>query len=298
MNRQEALSSLQSPDLHIRLDAARFLEKSATASDRGVIASALAHESVPWIVKALNRALDRLDGEVSSPIPESFETNEDDELSGQYAQAVQETSKRFVHDMKRLIGFLEVEAIDEIANYADSKTKRHVERLRSLISGIEKISNAAQSAALTDFNLAELVSEISEVESKTEAIDFSFEGPSPFLVKGDPHLLQLILTSGIRNAIEAAKSSTHKTDRPRLIVTWNKTDSQYWISVLDNGPGLSISKRDAFRLGRSTKPGHFGYGLFQAELAVQSLAGVLELSSGTTGGATFKVSWPIKIGGM
>lgn len=298
MDRQQALVSLQSTDLYVRLGAARFMEKNAVANDRQALSSALASETVPWIVKSLNRALHKLDGDISSHPDDLFESDEDDGSSGQYAQAVQETSKRFVHDMKRLIGFLEVEAMDEIENYATSKTKRHIERLRSLISGIEKISNAAQSAAVTEFNLAELVSEISEVESKTEEIDFSFEGPVPFLAKGDPNLLQLILTSAIRNAIEAAKSSEQKSDRPRLIVTWNKTDSHYWVSILDNGPGLSISRKDAFRLGRSTKSGHFGYGLFQADLAAQSLSGSLDLSSGTMGGATFKVSWPIKIGGI
>ncbi len=80
-------------------------------------------------------------------------------------------------------------------------------------------------------------------------------------------------------------------DRRISIILGNKS-SEYWISIIDNGPGLSEnSKNKLFNIGISTKESHIGFGLAIAEQAIQTLNGQIELNNSDKGGAEFKMCW-------
>jgi signal transduction histidine kinase len=247
------------------------------------------------LLHAISRLLHE-DGERNYQISVADETDFDQRVADEiYAKAAQDISRKLVHDIKRLIGFIDFNASVEVTKYDTSETKSSIERLSLLVQAIEKLSIATSAPAITQFDFAALISRIVYGESRGYSIDISLSGPKPFLVKCDVQLLSLVLTGAVRNAVESM--SDLKESHRRLIVNWNKDNQRYWVAVFDTGIGLAKESKELFEMSKTTKQKHFGLGLFLAKTAITSIRGEISLHNrGDGDGAVLKFSWPLDLG--
>lgn len=303
-DRPSALRLLSSPITHLRLLAARFLQTNATGEDRESIETALRREDVVWIRNALLAGLRFLD----TAQPQIAEATADDagvdEVSKQARiDAVRETTALFLHEISPIVGILKLNALSELKNFADSKTKVSIDNLDRLLEGIANLRAATAKPKLELFDLSEVVAEVIARERTSEQvqtpgnqseIDVQCAGRAPFMVQGDRSLLSIALCNGLRNAMEASRSVADSC--PPVVMNWAATDSEYWVAIIDQGPGYAGDLEKAFEIGRSSKPGHLGMGLAAARLAAETMEGAANLFPRANGGVRFEVRWPSRRG--
>jgi sensor histidine kinase regulating citrate/malate metabolism len=120
-------------------------------------------------------------------------------------------------------------------------------------------------------------------------------GPQNLVVECDPALLHFSISNGLKNAIEAVQSvkvrAPDEAGEPRILISWDQTQTECWITIKDQGPGLSGSATEIVKAGRSTKAGHIGMGLTIAQQAIETMGGALELEPGKEAGTRFEVRW-------
>ena len=77
-------------------------------------------------------------------------------------------------------------------------------------------------------------------------------------------------------------------------MSWEQTDTDVWVAVIDNGVGLATGTDQAFDIGTTTKSkaAHYGMGLSIAREAARSLDGTVSLVPREEGGARFELRWP------
>lgn len=290
---QEIISLLNAGRSDERLRAARLLAREKDSSNIELIRTALRAEKNKWVKSALSKALDASEGKETPFLPDAEPEldPEDAEILLQLkSDAVLEVTKRLVHEIRPIMGRLDVWARQEFSNYSSSSTKREWDRLERLMKAIDMLGKAAAPPSLKEFDLERLISDIvnSEIVDHPN-IKVDLHGPSPCLVRGSSELLDLIVSNGVRNAIESVLEI--ETKRP-IVVTWGETDRDTWVSVLDRGKGLPIGIQNIFELGSTTKKGHLGVGLAQAKQAAITLRGELRLSPSKEGGAQYEFRWP------
>jgi signal transduction histidine kinase len=71
------------------------------------------------------------------------------------------------------------------------------------------------------------------------------------------------------------------------------TDKDYWISILDDGIGLSDAPKNMFEVGKTSKKEHPGFGLAIAKQAMDTLDGTLSLAPYSGRGAKYEMRWRI-----
>lgn len=111
--------------------------------------------------------------------------------------------------------------------------------------------------------------------------------PSPLEIQGDPVLLEWVLESLVKNAIDALAGRGGRID----VQVEQEPEGGVRIRVADDGPGVPKELRTRiFEPGFSTKRHGWGIGLSLARRIVQeSHRGRLLLAQGTGNGATFDV---------
>ena len=142
------------------------------------------------------------------------------------AQAIEETSAFFLHELRPLIGLLEVAAADEIDRYRCSKTKTSVDRVRSSLDAIERLRKASAAPNIKEFDLTDLVIRVAADEiakgratldnwedqkdedaeldyqrndtMRLSAVKLSLARRDPVLTTGDPTLVELAVTNALR----------------------------------------------------------------------------------------------------
>lgn len=290
---QEVIDLLKAERSDERLRAARLLARKKDSSNVEIIRDALRAEKNKWVRSALSKALDASEGKETPFLPDT-----EPELDPEDAQillqlksdAVLEVTKRLVHEIRPIMGRLDVWARQEFSGYPSSSTKREWDRLERLMKAIDMLGKAAAPPSLREFDLAQLIADIvnSEVaDHRNMKVDL--HGPSPCWVRGSSELLDLIISNGVRNAIESVlEIEEHRS----IVVTWGETERDNWVSVLDRGKGLPLGIQNIFELGSTTKKGHLGVGLAQAKQASITLRGELRLSPSKGGGAQYEFRWP------
>lgn len=292
MTREEALESLSSSSAHVRLKGARFLARNSDPSDLRLLQDALRAETVSYVRQSLVRAMTRASRaamSVTSGVLEEIETPIDIRIRIR-TEATKEVAGQLLHEIASPVGLIASAAGREIPNYEESRTKRHVESLKRIFGAIEQLKSATAVPNPIEFDLAELIAELEAEAAGTSAADVSLHGPKPMLITSDPALLRLAVSNGLRNAVEAVANA--QGDEPHsIIVSWGETDVDYWVAVLDRGPGLVGPMEAAFGIGKTTKNGHSGFGLAIARQAIETLDGACTLQPATEGGARFEVRW-------
>jgi signal transduction histidine kinase len=249
-----------------------------------LVQEALARGPDHWIVSALNDALGRARSETLVAR---------DVVSDAYARGLRDTTSALVHELRRFLGFAKLSAGAEVSEYETSQTRRDLERLSDLLDAVERLGLASESGPAEDFDLSELLLETIAREAEVFGVEILDRGPRPVLVVGERRLVELAARTGVVNACEALKGFESDSDRP-LVVAWDRTDRDAWISVIDQGPGPSEDLLDPFEFAATTKDEeeHLGVGLAIAKRAVASLGGSISLRAGATAGAVYEVRWP------
>lgn len=292
MTREEALEKLSATSAHHRLKAARFLARNSELADLRILRDALRTEPVSYVRAGLKLAIKRLSKSASPTSADILEEIDipPDVLAQIRTKAVEEVTGKLLHEIASPVGLIASAAEHEIQDYGKSKTKKHVDTLRRIFKAIEQLRVAAAVPKPKEFDLAALLAELVTEANKDYSAEVSLIGAKPMLITSDPALLRLAVLNGIRNAIEAVAASPTVEMHP-IIVNWGHTDIDYWVAVLDRGPGLVGPSESAFDMGSSTKTRHSGFGLAIARQAIENLGGTCTLQAAKEGGARFELRW-------
>ena len=292
MTREEALRGLSSSSAHDRLKAARFLARNGIPADLQTLRHALRSESVAYVRSGLQLAIKRTSNvtdPTTSEIVEEYEIPSD--VRAQIKNEVtEELAGQILHEIASPVGLIASAAAREIPDFENSKTKRHVEVLKRVFEAIEQLKSAVAVPKPEEFDLAELLAEIVLEEVRDRQVEVSLHGVKPMVITSDRALIRLAVSNGIRNAVEAVLGTAGDQPHP-IIVTWGETDVDYWVAVLDRGPGVVGPAESAFGIGKTTKKGHSGFGLTIARQAIETLGGCCSLQPAAEGGARFEVRW-------
>jgi len=292
MTREEALKELSSTSAHDRLRAARFLVRHSDPADLQLLRDALKVESVAYVRTGLELAIKKTrkvtfaktaEAHAEFEVPSDVKTQIRNEV-------MEEVAGQILHEITSPVGLIASAASREVPNYEQSRTKRYIENLKRVFKAIEQLKGAAAVPRPQEFDLAELLSEIVNEETEGQTVEISLHGAKPMLIISDRELVRLALSNGLRNAIEAVLGSAQNEPHP-VVVTWGETDIDYWISVLDRGPGVVGPAESAFGIGKTTKKGHSGFGLAIARQAIETLGGVCTLQPAAQVGARFEIRW-------
>jgi signal transduction histidine kinase len=290
MTREEALRGLKSSSMHERLRAARFFMNTAQPQDFAALTAALAIETVVWVRSALQMALERAGGttaskRISSRVWEDVEPEDE-----AYARAVEDTTRRLVHEIEPIVGIVRLHARLEIPNFAESRTARALSRLIDTITAVSVLGKVSAVPQVREFDLAELIRSVAESEAASKEVMVEFAGLAPLIAVSDPAIVSIVVANGTRNAIEATLAGS-RTHLP-VVVNWGSTSTEYWIVILDNGIGLPLSAGRVYEIGTTTKSDHLGMGLAVCYRAARTLGGQIVLGRRDEVGASFEFRWP------
>lgn len=290
-------AELRSRSQHKRLRAARHLTRNPDRRYRDALLVALQSETVGWVRSALREAIQAIDPDEREAVGVEITIVDEEERvqEERVAAGIEETTTRLIHEIRPILGRLERYAQREIENYENSRTSRQVERLRSLVGAIDRLKTASGAPMLDDFVLDELIDAVIESEGEGSRVHVEAAGVRPLPIVADRGLVEMVIAQGLRNAIEATDPCA-AGDGPGVTVTWGSTDKDYWVTILDRGPGTYGITEQLFELGETTKVGHFGVGLTLAKRAALALGGRIRLLPRNTQGLRFEFRWPHGIG--
>lgn len=294
MDRDAALEKLNSPSTHERLKAARFLARNHESSFLSALTRARQVETVSYVKRSLDVAIARCanlsaDGSRGQgDEPDSLREVRPERRTN--AKAVEQIAGLILHELAAPIGLVKEAASHEIPEFSQSRTKARLDRIDRIFEGVQRLKEAAATPRPEGFDLSQLILEEIAAETEGKDVTVSVQGPQPFAITSDPRLLRLAICNGLRNAIEAVIGIENK-DPHQVIVTWGETDIDYWIVVIDRGPGIPTPIDPAFKVGNTNKKGHSGFGLAIAHLAMESLNGTVSLHQAHDGGARFELRW-------
>ena len=290
--RDEALERLSSSSAHDRLKAARFLARNSNSADLPALRAALRDETVSYVRTGLQLAIKRAS---SSAPPTADNTGEEFEIPPDVRaqirnEVTEEITGQILHEIASPVGLIASAAAREIPDYGQSRTRKHVDNLKRVFEAIEQLKSAAAVPRPEEFDLAELLGEIESEIVGADTVEVSLYGAKPMLITSDRALLRLAVSNGLRNAVEAVTGRPGPEPHP-IVVIWGETDVDYWVAILDRGPGVTGLAESAFGIGKTTKQGHSGFGLAIARQAIETLGGACTLQPATEGGARFEIRW-------
>jgi two-component system sensor histidine kinase GlrK len=115
----------------------------------------------------------------------------------------------------------------------------------------------------------------------------------PATVRSDPQALEMIFSNLFSNAHDFTPESG------KVVVSWGQDSGRWWLSVADNGPGMSAEERanifKPFFQGKARRRGPLkgtGLGLAIVQECVAHLQGTIEVISGTEG-SEFVLCFPV-----
>ncbi|RYZ91576.1 MAG: HAMP domain-containing histidine kinase [Proteobacteria bacterium] len=296
MNRAEALRNLSAESSHTRYKAAAILGDVGLPADLPELMRAKSLEFDAYVIRRLEKTVELINKASVGQSELILPLSTDEVTSESQTRAVEWITGVLLHEIGSKLGLVALAASREVEDYEKSKTKRHIRNFQGIFSAIEQLRSATVSPRPEQFDLAELIEEVAQVEKDSRDVELAFHGMRPEIVFSDRNLVRLALCNGIRNAIEASISSKSKTEhtsstKSKVIIAWGVTDIDYWISIIDNGPGLASSSSALFQIGKTTKHGHPGFGLPIARQAIETLDGIVSLSNSVTGGANYLIRW-------
>lgn len=287
------LESLKSAVATDRYKAAGYFSTNPCIDAESSIRSQRRVERVRHVKMALDSALRSIEKLVikNGNCTENTDKSNDDKSLKKYfkSQAVDEITGVLLHELAPKLGMLKVSMSSELNNYAESKSKKHLDSLDKIFSAIENLRISAQKPESKDIDLAQFIKDIVAAEVKSDVV-INYEGEQPCVIRVDPGLLEIAFCNGIRNAYESV-IQVDNPDRKNIVISWGVNDVDYWICVIDEGLGLKGEPKDAFKIGNTNKPGHTGFGMGIMNQAMDNLGGIVELSNVNSGGAKLVLRW-------
>lgn len=298
-DRDTAIKFLSSDSVHERRKAAKFFLADPSAKDVQILRVAYQQES-DWYVKrrledAMRQARSKLP-KTEAGAAESMDVFAEVRRES-WVKAVEWVSGLILHEIERKLGPVRAAAAEEIQNFTESNTKKKLDALDRVFEGVKLLRRAAGTPRIEEVDVAQLILDViaeenaNRVEYGKSTMGISFVGKRPYLIPTDRRLLELPVSNGIRNAMEAIDTVGAPPADHSIVVTLGETDVDYRISILDHGPGLRDPAEVAFRIGTSTKVGHIGFGLAITQQVMTNLGGEATLETARDGGALLELRW-------
>jgi len=216
---------------------------------------------------------------------------------------------RISHDLRNILATAQIFA-DRLETSADPAVRRAAPKLVNSISRAVNLcettlafGKAEESPpSLSRFNLAALVSEVTEGESMAsdrlegcEPVEFLTDVPTAMLVRADRDQLFRVLSNLVRNARQAIEA----TRQPGTIeIGAGEEEGGWWIRIGDTGPGLPQKTREhlfePFHAGN--RKGGTGLGLAIAAELIRGHGGRLDLVRSDEHGTEFMAHIPRELG--
>lgn len=297
MNRETALTAVQSPSIEDRLTAARVLAREARIKDLPFLKDLEKSETVPWIKHALAKAVRRLEGHETDNFASEIlqKDTEYEQIDETRDHAIEATTKMLTHELEPVLGIVEFYAEREICNYSYSNTKKHLARFKRVLEGIKTLGQVAGAPRLKEFDLKSVVEDAVASDLRTKNVEIQIARTDPVPVVADQSYIELSFSNGLRNAIESTEAVEDES-KEAITINFGKTSSEFWLTILDRGIGLKISSSGIFKLGNSSKEGHDGMGLALSQRAMNSLKGTVKIAQRDGGGVRYEMRWPVSVG--
>ena len=294
---QAAKRNLSSTDTIKRFQGATYFAQNIHTDMKRELETCRRNEKVRYIKMALDKALHLLSNTTPTPPlsgreePEDVLDNSEELRRHLKNQAIDEFSGVILHELAPKLGLLDASLKEEFSEYDTSKAKGFVERLTQIFSAIECLRKSTHKPESVETDLSQLIKNIIHDEIiEKEKIDISLQGLHPCIIHSDPALLTLALSNAIRNSYESI-SLLPSNEPKKLIISWGVNDKDSWICVMDNGGGFIGNPEVAFKLGKTSKQGHAGFGLGIMKQVMDNIGGYAELSNIETGGAKLLLRW-------
>jgi len=296
MSRERALEGLTSDATDTRLAAARWFAGNAVSTDAARLARALKTESVPWIRRALDQALQRSRRKAGPSVQEGppptipDQPEEDEPAASVLAKATERVTEDLLHEISPLIGSLKSAANREWDGFKGSDTERILGQATRLMSSLRTLNQASEAPRFETLVLAEIVQEVVTASNAPDPVRVLLEGSAALAVEADRGKLEIAISNGLRNAFEAVESFS-SIQPPTVTVAWGVTAAEVWLAIKDSGPGFPGENPGQYkRRGATGKVDHLGHGLALASAVMESMGGEVIVSNSPPG-AHFEIRW-------
>lgn len=210
---------------------------------------------------------------------------------------------RSSHDFRRplttFLGLAEVARItvkDQSALELFDKVRETAITLDKMLVKLQSISDVgAQQLVYREVFLKELLTNVcdsyrDEIEGKHIDLQLAITVDKPFA--SYPAMVKIIVENLIENAVQFKTG-----EKPFIRITAANNDTHLFITVADNGQGISKEYHDRifdmyFRANQNAKGN--GLGLYIVKKAVEKLDGSISFESEYAGGSTFRVALPLE----
>jgi signal transduction histidine kinase len=207
-----------------------------------------------------------------------------------------ELAASVAHDFNNLLMILR-SGVDEMAEYGKASTDAEtISEMRKALDGAKNLTERLARAARGDRATRRDVHSLSQLAVDTVRLlrrlprvaDRTVDviAPAPARTLLDPVVVEQIVVNLLLNAADACG------ENGEIRVEIGEDEHEVWLSVHDNGPGLSNSEHMAvFEPFKSTKGG-MGLGLLSVRACAEAGHGKLIVGKSPLGGALFEVRWP------
>ena len=251
----------------------------------------------PWFRNALLKAVNQTKITPTTSKSKSL-TKEDVSDDNAYnieeikSEAVADSIGQIIHELSPIIGSLEVAANREITSYNDSTTKSEIERLQELIDMFSAWKKSELRPNYRSVNIKSIVSEeVQRAKNKYMEVQFTINIDDELTFYLDSSLAKSIISNALRNAVESSKQIISRQLSP-IIINSGCTDKYLWMSVIDDGIGLTESESVLLQSRYTTKAGNSGLGLSIVNKSISSMKGKWSLKNSIPNGAIFYFEIP------
>lgn len=211
-------------------------------------------------------------------------------------EAFQSMSAFFIHDLKNTASTLSMMLHNLPLHFQSAEFR--ADALRGIAKSVERINTLIGRLSLlrrgfavhpVSMDLNELVTAAVRQLDGILGLQVHCELVALPEVPIDLEHFPKVLTNLLLNAREAVPEGG------RIRVRTGQQDGHAWVSVTDNGPGMSADfvQRRLFRPFQTTKSKGLGIGLFQSKMIAEAHGGHIEAESELGKGTTFRVFLPL-----
>ena len=195
----------------------------------------------------------------------------------------------------------QLEALLTDVDTAASLAQTSLERAAQLIQDFKQVAVDQTSSRRRHFELAEVVREILvaiRFRHKHFPLRFAVDVPNDIFMESYPGALEQVISNLVENAVmHAFDGRTQPTDDNVLQISARPGAGRVLLTVADNGKGIAAAQLPRiFDPFFTTRLGRGGSGLGLAivyNLVTGLLGGLVTVTSGTAGGASFAIDLPL-----
>lgn len=292
MSAEDIIASLRVLPPNEQLDKLKLLSTTESGETKKKILAIAETINPPWFKYALLQALKEDAYQVDSEVLISSQSEDAYNVREIKSAAVAESVGHIIHELQPIIGSLELAATKELPDYKSSNTKNEVERLQDLLDMFAAWRKAEQMPNYKLLDINKVISEeVERANTKKNCVEFDISLPFDLSFELDNSLIRTVISNGLRNAVESSNQVVGRDVAP-IVIRSDCTDRNFWLSIIDNGVGLSSPESTLVKNRFTTKPGNSGFGLAIVAKSVESMQGTWKLQNSATDGAEFYIEIP------